>query len=111
MNTTTKLALVGCCLTLAPGVTQAATATENWETLCSSCHGTDGKAQNKMGKKLKIRDFSSAKVQAKLKDEDMVKAMTEGIKDHDKELMKSFREKLTPEDIAALVTFIRKLKE
>ena len=34
--------------------------------MCQSCHGADGKANTKMGKKLKCRDLSDPAVQKKL---------------------------------------------
>jgi cytochrome c6 len=113
MKTTTKLALIT--LTLGAAVLgRAATADENWENSCASCHGEDGKAQTKQGKKLKLRDYTDAAVQAEFKDEDMLKAILEGVKDKDsgKERMKGFKDELeNPEQAAKdLVAFIRKLK-
>jgi cytochrome c6 len=111
MKTTTKLALVGCCLTLAAGAAQAASARDNWENLCSSCHGTDGKAQNKMGRKLKIKDLTTAKAQARMKDAEMLKTIAEGVVVDGKEKMKAFKAELTPDDMKALVAFVRTLKD
>ena len=110
MKTTTKIALSSLALSLATGVALAAPAAENWDNLCSSCHGSDGKAQTKTGKKLKIRDYTDAKVQAELKDEELVKAVAEGIKDGGKEKMKAFKDALTADEIKDLVAFIRKMK-
>lgn len=111
MKTTTKLALVGLILACAAGGVQAATARDNWENLCSSCHGTDGKAQNKLGRKLKIKDLTTAKAQARMKDEEMIKTMAEGVKVDGKEKMKPFKEELSPEDFQALVALVRSLKD
>ena len=111
MKTTTKLAIASFVLVFATGAAQAATARDNWENLCTSCHGTDGKAQNRMGKKLKIKDLSTAKAQARMKGEDMSKAITEGIKVDGKEKMKSFKGKLTPDEIKDLVAHVRTLKD
>ena len=62
MNNTTKIALSTLALALAAAVASAAPAAENWENLCASCHGADGKAQTKTGKKLKLKDYTDAKV-------------------------------------------------
>ncbi len=110
MKTRTKVALTGLALSLTTGVALAAPAADNWENHCASCHGSDGKAQTKMGKKLKIRDYTDAKVQAELKDEDMFKATKEGVKLDGKEKMKGYQADLKDEEITDLVAFIRKFK-
>jgi len=112
MKTSIKLVLIGLSLPVAAAVSYAATAEENWENNCASCHGADGKAQTKQGKKLKIRDYTDAAVQAELKDDEMAKAILEGVKENGKERMKGFKDELeNPEKEAKdLVAFIRKLK-
>ncbi len=110
MKTTTKIALSTIMLTLASGVALAAPAAENWDNLCASCHGSDGKAQTKTGKKLKLRDYTDAKVQAELKDEEMAKAITDGVKIDGKEKMKAFKEEISADEIKDLVAHVRKFK-
>ncbi|MBI5423219.1 MAG: c-type cytochrome [Opitutae bacterium] len=111
MKTTIKIALAGLALAFVGGVSYAAPASENWENSCASCHGADGKAQTKQGKKLKIRDYTDAAVQAELKDEEMVKAILDGVKgDNGKERMKGFKDELSEQDAKDLVAFIRKMK-
>ena len=85
-----------------------------WKSKCSSCHGADGKADTKKGTEMKIRDMSTADYQAKLKDEDIKKSMLEGIdRTHDgvKQEMESFQDTLKPEQIDALVAYVRALKK
>ncbi len=112
MKNSIKLTLLGLALSATATLSYAATADENWENSCASCHGADGKAQTKQGKKLKIRDYSDAAVQAELKDDEMVKAILEGVKDKDsgKERMKSFKDEIPENEAKDLVAFIRKLK-
>ena len=110
MKTTTKIALLTLTLPLAAGVAYAAPAAENWDNLCASCHGADGKAQTKTGKKLKLRDYTDAKVQAEMKDEEMTKAIAEGVKIDGKEKMKAFKDEISAEEITDLVAYIRKFK-
>ncbi len=110
MKTTSKIALSSLALCIATGVAFAAPAAENWDNLCASCHGVDGKAQTKTGKKLKIRDYTAAAVQAELKDEDMGKAIAEGVKVDGKEKMKGFKDEISADEIKDLVAYIRKLK-
>src|SRR5436305_371791 len=111
MKTTTKLSLL--CLTLATAVMgRAAPAAENWDNNCASCHGADGKGQTKQGKKLKLRDYTDPAVQAEFKDDGMLKAILEGVKDKDtgKERMKSFKDDINPDEAKELVAYVRKLK-
>ena len=110
MKTTTKIALSSLALILASGVVLAAPAADNWDNLCASCHGTDGKGQTKSGKKLKLRDYTDAKVQAELKDEEMCKAIADGVTIDGKEKMKPFKDEISAEEIKDLVAFIRTLK-
>ena len=66
-------------LAVAGAVTvRAADAKENWEKNCTKCHGPDGKGKTKMGEKLGIKDYSDAKVQGAIKDDEMAKAIKEG---------------------------------
>ncbi len=88
----------------------AADAKENWEKNCAKCHGADGKGGTKMGQKLEIKDFTDAKYQASLKDESMLKAIKEGVKDGDKTRMKA-AEGLSEEEMKALVAFVRAFKK
>jgi cytochrome c553 len=110
MKTTTKIALSTIVLSLASSVALAAPAAENWDNNCASCHGADGKGQTKTGKKLKLRDYTDAKVQAELKDADMLKAITDGVKVDGKEKMKAFKDELSADEIKDLVAHIRTLK-
>jgi cytochrome c553 len=98
--------------TIAAGVVSvsATDAKENWEKSCAKCHGADGKGGTKMGQKLEIKDFTDAKYQASLKDEDMLKAIKEGVKDGEKTRMKA-AEGLSDEEMKALVAYVRAFKK
>jgi cytochrome c553 len=89
---------------------RAADAQANWDTLCKKCHGDAGKGDTKMGQKLGIKDYSDAAVQAKMKDEEMFKAIKEGVKDGDKVKMKP-AENLSDDEIKALVAHVRSFKK
>ncbi len=88
----------------------AADVKENWDKNCKKCHGPDGKGQTTMGKKLDIKDFTDAKVQASFKDEQLLKAIKEGVKDGDKTRMKP-AEGLSEEEMKALVASVRAFKK
>ncbi len=90
---------------------RAAEAKENWEKNCAKCHGPDGKGKTRMGEKLGIKDYTDPKVQDAIKDEDMVKAIKEGIKEGDKTKMKAFGDTLSDDEIKALVKYVRGFKK
>lgn len=88
----------------------AADSKENWEKACAKCHGPDGKGDTKMGKKLEIKDFTDAKYQDSLKEDAMLKAIKEGVKDGDKTRMKA-AEGLNEDEMKALVKLVRTFKK
>ena len=90
--------------------TSAADVKETWDKSCAKCHGPDGKGDTKMGKKLDIKDLTDAKVQGSLKDEEMFKAIKEGVKDGEKTKMKA-AEGLNDQDMQSLVKYVRTLKK
>lgn len=111
MKTRSLLVTAGLLFAASTALSLAAPATENWENLCAKCHGEDGKAQTKVGKKLKIRDYTDAAVQAEMKDDAMIKAIVEGVKDDaGKETMKAFKDEISADEIKELVALIRKFK-
>ncbi len=64
-----------------------------------------------MGKKLGVKDYRDAKVQAAFSDAEAARAIKEGVKQNGKDVMKPFGEKLSDADIKALVAYVRTLKK
>jgi len=89
----------------------AADAKENWDKTCAACHGKDGKGQTTMGKKLKVKDYTDAKVQEEMKDEQMTKVIKEGVKEGETVKMKAFGETFKDDEIKALVKYVRDFKK
>lgn len=110
MKNTTKLALLSLALSSAVAYGYAAPATENWENHCAKCHGEDGKGQTKVGKKLKLKDYTDAAVQAAMTDAEMIQVTNDGIMDKGKEKMKGYKDELSADEIKDLVALIRKFK-
>jgi cytochrome c553 len=107
-----KLLATTAAVCLAAGLSaSAADVKENYKTHCAKCHGDDGKGQTKMGKKAGCKDYSDAKVLAALKDDAAFKAVKEGQKEGDKEQMKPFGDKLSDDEIKALIAHIRTFKK
>jgi len=107
-----KMIVLGMAVLIVPVLAAcAADAKASYEEQCAKCHGSDGKGDTKMGKKLGAKDYTDAKVQAELKDEAGVKAIKEGLKDkEDKTLMKP-AEGISEADAKALVTYMRTFKK
>jgi mono/diheme cytochrome c family protein len=93
------------------GISFGADASANWNANCASCHGKDGSGSTMMGKKLNIKDYRDAKVQAAFSDAEAQRAIKEGVKTNGKETMKPFGQKLSEADIKALVAYIRSFKK
>ena len=89
----------------------AADVKENWEKHCQKCHGADGKGDTKMGRKVGAKDYTDPKVQAAMKDEEMFKAIKEGIKEGSNTKMKAHKDVLSDEEIKALVEYVRSFKK
>lgn len=111
MKYSTKYLVFGGPLLAVAVLSFAAPVAENWENHCAKCHGADGKGQTKAGRKLQVKDYTDAKVQAEMKDEDIVKITSEGVKDKNgKERMKGFKDELSADEIKEFVAYIRKFK-
>ena len=93
------------------GVGFAADAAALWSQHCASCHGKDGSGSTMMGKKLGVKDYHDAKVQAAFSDAEAARAIKEGVKTSGKETMKPFGSKLSDADIKALVAYVRSFKK
>ena len=93
------------------GASLATEVKENWEKHCQKCHGADGKGQTKMGRQSGVKDYTDPKVQAELKDENAIKIVKEGIVEKDKKKMDPYRDKLTDQEIKALIAYIRAFKK
>src|SRR5687768_15644154 len=99
MKLSVRHVLLGFPLIVSAAFLVAAPVAENWENHCAKCHGADGKGQTKAGRKLNVKDYTDAKVQAELKDEEMIKATADGVKDKNgKELMKAYKDELSGEE-------------
>jgi mono/diheme cytochrome c family protein len=104
----TRLALL-LSLSLATAAHAEDTVVEVWTAKCKSCHGPDGRAQTDMGKKQAIVDMSQPAWQQAQTNDDIREAIAEGSPRNKK--MKAYKDKLTPEQIDALVTYIRTFKK
>jgi cytochrome c553 len=101
-------AVLGFAATLAAS---ASDAKGNWDTLCAKCHGADGKGQTNIGKRLGVKDYTDPQVQAALKDEAVVKAIKEGLKDKDGKILMKPTAGLSDDEVNALAAYMRTFKK
>ncbi len=104
------LLTIACWLVVAASA-RAADVKENWEKQCVKCHGPEGKGDTKMGKKVGVKDYTDAKIQAEMKDDAMFKAIKEGLKEGDKTQMKTYKDVFSDEEVDALAAYVRILKK
>lgn len=100
-----KIALLIAPIILCASASFAADAAANWNQHCASCHGKDGSGSTMMGKKLAVKDYRDSKVQAEFTDAQAAAMIKDG-----KDKMKSFKGKLTDDEIKALVAYVRAFK-
>ena len=93
------------------GAASAAEAKDNWAKHCVSCHGKDGKGQTTMGRKAGAKDYTDARTWEGFDDAKAIKSVKEGMKEGDKEKMKPFADKLTDDEIKALIAYLRTFKK
>ncbi|KAB2649068.1 MAG: cytochrome c [Verrucomicrobia bacterium] len=86
-------------------------AKATYDKSCAKCHGKEGKGDTKMGQKNGCKDYSDAKVQDALKDDEAIKAIKEGVKDKEGKVLMKPAEDLSDSDIKALVAYLRTLKK
>lgn len=83
-------------------------AADNGKTVyaakCAKCHGENGNGDTKLGKSLKLKDLASAEVQ-KMTEKEMVELTTKG-----KNKMPAYEKKLSAQEIADVVAYVRTLK-
>jgi len=71
---------------------------------CALCHGLDGKARSAIAKKLGVKDLSVSK----LSDTDIEKQIKEGSRNkRGDQIMPSFKDRLTEEEIQALIVAVK----
>ena len=88
------------------GTKREASARSLFASKCSSCHGADGRGETVAGKISGAPDMTDGKWQAGVSEKRMATSIRNG-----RGVMPSFDEKLSQDDIAALVSHVRKFKD
>lgn len=97
-------------LGVAPGARAADEPTiKLFKAQCSSCHGLDGRGQTTAGKPLGVKDWTDGKILKATSDDKIKELMRTGAKGKDgKQTMTPFK-KGTPEQVTALIAYVREL--
>lgn len=75
---------------------------------CAGCHGRDGKAQTRLGRKSGAKDLTDKKALQRLSDADIAKVIHSGRKNaRGEETMEPFGKVLSDKQIDTLVPFVR----
>ncbi len=82
-----------------------------WEKDCRKCHAEDGSGLTKKGRKLRLKDYRKPEVQAEMSDEEITKAIKDGIKEDGEFTMNAYSEDYTDEQIDALLAYVRSLEK
>jgi mono/diheme cytochrome c family protein len=70
---------------------------------CAACHGADGKGETPTGKAMKVRSFADPEV-AKMSDDELAGTIEKG-----KGKMPAYGKSLKPDEIKAMVAYVRSL--
>jgi mono/diheme cytochrome c family protein len=85
-----------------------------WKAKCASCHGEDGKGATDQGKKMGVRDMTTAEFAKETTDAKMTEVIANGVKqtkDGKVQQMEGYKDKLKPEEIAALVAYVKTFRK
>ena len=83
----------------------AADAKANYDKMCASCHGKDGAGKAAM----KTKDYTDAKVQAEMKDDEIIKAIRDGVPNS--KMKKGYSDKLSEQEIKDMAALVRSFKK
>jgi len=87
-------------------------ARQSWDELCAKCHGANGEGKTKIGIKMRIKDYTAAKVQAEFTDVGLLKDLLLGVSgDKEAERMPAYKDKMTVAEAKELVALIRSFKK
>lgn len=110
-----QLGLVTCALVASLSAAPAAknkalSARENFAQHCVDCHGENGKAQTRLGRKSGAKDLTDKQAMAKLSDDEVFKTIKFGRKNKKgEETMDAFGDGLSDKEISDLVAYVRGL--
>jgi cytochrome c553 len=96
------MVLAAACLATPPAFADAGKA--KYEKVCASCHGMEGHADTKKGKKMKAADYREV---AELSGPDAIEHIQKTVRENKKH--KSVTNKVSDEDLALIAQYVQKL--
>jgi mono/diheme cytochrome c family protein len=103
---TIRLSLLGGLLAASTAAAQAPDGQALYQLSCKKCHGVLGVPPKAIQKKMQKVVTFDADFAAKFSEDSIVKILVKGGKSED---MKSFKDKLSPEEMAAVAKYVRQL--
>ena len=85
-------------------------AERTWKAKCASCHGADGRGDTDQGKKMKLKDMTSADWHSSITDAKVRDAILNGVKADNGE-MQAYKDSLSSDQVDGLVNYIHTLKK
>jgi mono/diheme cytochrome c family protein len=99
-----EIAIVGALVFLLGSPALADEGKAKFEKVCSSCHGLEGRADTKKGKKLKAADYREV---TELKGPDAIQHVEKTVRENKKH--RQVNKKVSDEDLAAIAQYVQKL--
>ncbi len=102
------LVLAGCLIIASSLSVLGADAAANYARHCAACHAKDGTGNTVQGKKSGAKNYTKDQ---SFSDAEAFKAIKTGVNEGGKEKMKGYGEKLSDDEIKALVAYVRTFKK
>ena len=99
----TAICTLAVAVMLCPPAKADAKSAALYKQKCVACHGVDGKGETATGKAMKVRSFADPEV-AKMSDDELAGAIEKG-----KGKMPAYGKSLKPDEIKAMVAYVRGL--
>jgi mono/diheme cytochrome c family protein len=110
MKTYLPLGSAAALFLFAAALSHAADAPATWGQNCAACHGADGAGHTRAGKMVGAKDLTDATGQKLFSDDQAFAAIKTGFKDASGTVkMQPFADKLSDDEIKALVAYVRTL--
>ncbi len=77
-----------------------------WDKQCKKCHAEDGSGATKLGEKLGLKNYTDAAALAEWTDEQLAAATKKGVEGTK---MNGYGDKISDEEISALVAYMRSM--
>jgi mono/diheme cytochrome c family protein len=103
------LILLAAAIILPPAVSlEAQSVAQLWSKNCASCHGEDGKANTRAGRRAGAADLTKPENQTRSSDEEMFRSVVDGVFDERGRARMKPAEGLSDAEIRMLIAYVRR---